>query len=228
MSRTSLAPDVVPQLPVDELALQVLRDFVRIGESSTTNYIKWAKEDRLPVPALRAIAEAFEWSRAHGLIAHDFTQSSAEAVFVTRLGNKVLSEGVRVLQATERAQGVHPRIEAVARPQFLIGQFELGVFASLKAVEVRVRELGTFTEDTIGVDLMNKAFGPGGPLADSSVGKGEQEGTRALFAGAYGVLRNPSAHREVSYADVSEAAEAVQAASLLMRMLDRVEKRLKA
>ena len=51
-------------------------------------------------------------------------------------------------------------------------------------------------------------------------------GCRFLFAGAYGVLRNPAGHREIDYADISEAAEAVQAASLLIRILDRVEDRL--
>jgi len=45
--------------------------------------------------------------------------------------------------------------------------------------------------------------------------------------GAYAVLRNPSGHREVSYDDVTEASEAVMTASLLMRMLDKVENREK-
>jgi uncharacterized protein (TIGR02391 family) len=105
-------------------------------------------------------------------------------------------------------------------------EYELAVFASMKAVEVRVRRLAGLRNDVIGVDLMNKAFGPNGPLTDSSAVKGEQDGTRALFAGAYAVLRNPAGHREVNIEDVLEAAEAVQTASLLMRMLDRVENRL--
>lgn len=44
-----------------------------------------------------------------------------------------------------------------------------------------------------------------------------------MFADAYAVLRNPAGHRQVDYADLSEAAEAIQTASLLMRILDRVE-----
>ena len=40
------------------------------------------------------------------------------------------------------------------------------------------------------------------------------------------MFRNPAGHREIDYDDVIEAAEAVQAASLLMRLLDRVERRL--
>lgn len=73
----------------------------------------------------------------------------------------------------------------------------------MKAVEVRARKLGGFGDEVIGVDLMNKAFGPGGPLTDPSAVKGEQEGARAIFAGAYGVLRNPAGHREIDYDDVT-------------------------
>jgi len=47
----------------------------------------------------------------------------------------------------------------------------------MRAVEVRVRELAGLGNDAIGVDLMNKAFGPSGPLTDPSAVKGEQEGT---------------------------------------------------
>jgi hypothetical protein len=56
--------------------------------------------------------------------------------------------------------------------------------------------------------------------------KGEQEDTRALFAGTYAVLRNPASHREIDYNDASEAIEAVGMVSLLMRILDRMEDRL--
>jgi uncharacterized protein (TIGR02391 family) len=85
-----------------------------------------------------------------------------------------------------------------------------------------------FGNDVIGVDLMSKAWGPNGKLTDPEAVKGEQDGVRALFAGAYAVFRNPSGHRDVDYDDVVEAAEMVQMASLLMRMLDRAEQRLRA
>jgi hypothetical protein len=52
--------------------------------------------------------------------------------------------------------------------------------------------------------------------------------SRALFAGAFGALRNPAGHRAVDYEDLSEAAEGVQLASLLMRILDRIQVRLVA
>lgn len=94
----------------------------------------------------------------------------------------------------------------------------------MKAVEVRVRDLAGLGHDAYGVDLMNRAFGPGGHLMDTGTTKGEQEGMRALFVGAYAVLRNPSGHRDIDYDDVAEAAEAVTTASLLMRVLDRIER----
>jgi uncharacterized protein (TIGR02391 family) len=143
----------------------------------------------------------------------------------------VISEPVRGVPVSApflRASRLHPLIEAEARPQFLINKQEQGVFASMKTVEIRVRKLAGFGDDAIGVDLMNKAFGPTGPLTDPSASKGEQDGNRMMFAGAYAVLRNPAGHRQVDYADPSEAAEAVQTASLLMRILDRVEDRLLA
>jgi hypothetical protein len=40
-----------------------------------------------------------------------------------------------------------------------------------------------------------------------------------------GVAADPAGHRQVDYTDLSEAAEAVQTARLLMRILDRVEDR---
>ena len=97
----------------------------------------------------------------------------------------------------------------------------------MKAVEVRVRKLGCFGDDVIGVDLMTRAFNKaGGPLADPDAPGGEIDGTMMLFRGAYAVLRNPSGHREVSFEDVTEASEAVMTASLLMRMLDKIASRI--
>jgi uncharacterized protein (TIGR02391 family) len=218
----------VTELPVDRLGLLVLADFQQSGGWNSRNYVLEAQQHRgYRGEALRAIAEAFAWLSARGLIAADPDQSSSDAIFVTRMGLRVLQDGPESFYATERLQrGLHPAIEGKARPQFLIGEYEQGVFVSMKAVEVRVRKLAGFGNEVIGVDLMNRAFGRGGALGDPTADKGEQEGTRALFAGAYGVFRNPAGHREINYDDVTEAAEAVQTASLLMRLLDRIERRV--
>lgn len=212
------------QLPIDELGLEVLRDFDRTDQWNDYNYVNEARNAGYGKPALDALSEAIGWLRARGLVTPDLSQNSSNAAFVTRFGRKLLDEGAGHLHATAGLQdGVHPLIESEARPQFMLEKYELGVFAAMRAVEIRVRKLGGFGEDDYGVDLMNRAFGPGAPLLDVEATKGEQDGMRALFVGAYAVLRNPGGHREVDYDDPGEAAEAVHAASLLMRILDRVE-----
>jgi uncharacterized protein (TIGR02391 family) len=136
--------------------------------------------------------------------------------------------GVPVGAPFLRSTRLHPLIEAEARDQFLNNKPELGVFASMRAIEVRVRKLAGYGDEMIGVAMMNKAFGQNGPLTDPAAPAGEQDATRYIFAGAYGMLRNPTGHRQVEYHDISEAGEAVMTASLLMRVLDRVEDRLLA
>lgn len=151
--------------------------------------------------------------------------SNAHSIIITRRGEEAVSQSVETIRSIERLQGdLHPLIEKIARRQFLLGEYENAIFASMRAVEVRVRRLGGFTSSDIGVDLMTRAFK--GPLADPSAPPGEVDGTMMFFRGAYAVLRNPSCHREVSFDDVTEASEAVMVASLLMRMLDKVEARM--
>jgi uncharacterized protein (TIGR02391 family) len=224
----TMSAEQISALPVDQLGLAILADMSATNAWNDYNYVVEARQwGGFSGESLEAIAEAIGWLRARALIARSPDQSSDSAIFITRTGRRVLRDGPKSFHASERLQGgSHLTIESKARPQFLIGEYEQGVFVAMKAVEVRVRRLGRFGEELVGVDLMNRAFGPTGPLTEAGMVKGEQEGTRALFAGAYAVFRNPSGHREVNFDDVSEAAEMVQTASLLMRMLDRIERRL--
>src|SRR3546814_12075640 len=78
----------------------------------------------------------------------------------------------------------------------------------------------------LGRDLMRQAFKlSGGPLCDTEVVRGEQEAMADLFAGAIGIFKNPTSHRDEVIATANEAAEALMTASHLMRVLDRVEAR---
>lgn len=218
--------DQVAALPVDKLALVVLDDLIASQEWNEYNYLLLASR-AYSGEALEVIAEALTWLRSRALIARTPAKTEDAAIFVTRTGRRLAAEGPKSFYAAERLQsGLHPLVESAARPQFLIGEYELAVFAAMKAVEVRVRRLAELGTDAFGTDLMRKAFGTTGPLTDRSANKGEQDGTRELFAGAYAILRNPAGHRDVDYDDVAEAAEAVLTASLLMRILDRIETRL--
>lgn len=225
-------PDVAFELPLDELGLAVLDDLVTTNEWNEHNYLNSASQDpryRRHDGGLRALAEALNWLRSRGFIARTPGQSADAAIFVTRGGRAALDHGISRVRAEHRLQsGLHPLIERRSRRQFLLGEYEQAVFVAMKAVEVRVRDLAGLGYETTGVDLMNRAFGPNGALTDPDAVKGEQEGTRMLFAGAHATLRNPTGHREVDYDDLAEAAEAVITASLLMRILDRIDRRLAA
>lgn len=219
----SVAPEEICALPVDQLGLVVLADFAATDGWNEGNYIL---ESGHQPPAAYALAEAFAWLRSRGLTATKPAESNQQTIFITRAGQRVLKEGPTMLYATERLQeGLHPLVEEKARPQFLLGTYEEGIFAAMKAIEIRVRQLAGFDNTVYGKELMDRAFGNNGALVDESADKGEREGVRALFAGSYAVFRNSTGHREVEYDDPAEAAEVIATASILMRILDRIEQR---
>jgi len=221
----NLPPDVIEALPVDERALLVLQDLVDTSQWNEHNYLM--TNARQPVG--RSLAEAMAWLRGHAFIARTPGQSTSDAIFVTARGHEALRQGIATVRAAAALEhGLHPLLVQRVRRQFLLGECEQAVFVAMKAVEVRVRALSKLGDAMVGVPLMTQAFREGGPLADPDAVPAERLGVMNLFQGAYAVLRNPAGHREVDYDDVTEAAEAVGTASLLMRILDRVEQRLGA
>jgi uncharacterized protein (TIGR02391 family) len=69
---------------------------------------------------------------------------------------------------------------------------------------------------------MRKAFDPDtGPLTDQTEEKGEREAAGHLFAGAIGLFKNPTSHRDVNINDPAEAAELIIVADLLIRIAER-------
>jgi uncharacterized protein (TIGR02391 family) len=108
-----------------------------------------------------------------------------------------------------------------------LGDYETASFAATKAVKVEVRRAAGLSNDLIGVALMRKAFSPkDGVLRHPGAEPGEQQATADLFADAIGAFKKPAGHRTVQFDDPVEAAEAVQLADLLLRMVPRAEQRL--
>lgn len=224
---TNLDAGQLVELPIDRLALTVLRHLDASQAWSLHNFLVEQKPRYAGHGPQAVLIEAINWLQANGLIARGHpSQSSGDAFIVTRLGHKVLAEGLGPLDAARRiGLDLHRRLERV-RSQFLLGEYELAAFAAMREVEIRVRELSGFDVSLIGVKLMRRAFGDKGPLADPRLDEGERVGVMELFAGAIGTYKNPPSHRQVDYDDPIEASEVVLLADLLMRMLDRIEARL--
>lgn len=214
-----LEADEVLALPVDELALAILADVAATNEWSAYNWMIAAQERAYGQRSnvLRALAEAWGWLRANGLVARDPVQSHGDAIFVTRLGRRVLDEGVALARAMRRlALDLHPTLERKVRRQFLMGEYELAAFAATRQVEIRVRELsGLATPGS--VQVVRQAFREGGPLRPAGRDSGEQNALADLFAGAMGVFKNQANDQEVHFEDPTEAAEVVLLADLLLR-----------
>jgi uncharacterized protein (TIGR02391 family) len=148
-------------------------------------------------------------------------------MFVTRRGRQAVKNGLASVRAAERLDvDLHPMLEHKVRRQYLMGEYELAAFAAIRQVEIRVRELARAPESLLGVKLMRRAFGEDGSLRSPDLDPGEQVARMELFAGAIGLFKNPTSHREVEYGNPTEAAEVVLFADLLMRVLDRVEQEL--
>ena len=168
-----------------------------------------------------ALSEAWSWLMTHGLVVRDPSGSSADSYKVSRLGRATLQHGVARLTADERlGVALHPRLTQRIQQQFLLGEFELAVFAAMKEVEVRVRDLAEESTSLLGVKLMQRAFAPEtGVLTDAESDPGEKVATMELFRGAIGVFKNPSSHRPVDYDDPTLASEVILFADLLLRLL---------
>lgn len=214
-------------MPVGRLGLLVLADVDRTSSWNWRNWMLSFAADRSSAQldaARNALAEAWGWLQARTLVSTKGSGGSYDFhdVHITRAGREALSGGLEYVRAVIRLDVVlMPELEHRVRPQFLLGEFELAAFAAMREVEIAVRDLGGFSVGHIGVDLMNQAFKPGGPLFDAELHKGESVAQMSLFAGDIGLFKNPVSHRRVDYQDPVEASGVILLADLLLRLLRR-------
>jgi uncharacterized protein (TIGR02391 family) len=116
---------------------------------------------------------------------------------------------------------LHRTIADRAYTPLLRGEFAVAITQAVTAVEHAVRVLGGYPDNMVGVALMEAAFNADrGPLSDLNRPVGERVGMRNLFAGAFGLHRNPHAHGGAVAVDEAKARDIVVLASHLMRLLD--------
>jgi uncharacterized protein (TIGR02391 family) len=116
---------------------------------------------------------------------------------------------------------LHPAIRDDVWALYHRGEFDTAVFVAMKAVEVAVREAGSFAAVDIGYSLMRKAFNvENGPLSDLTSEPSERQALGDLFAGAMGAYKNAQSHRKVGLDDPNETAEVLMLANHLLRIVD--------
>lgn len=234
-----LSHDDIRNLPLPDLSLRLLRSVGR-EQANFNNFIQGFKQSGgygAPQPSdinvlLARLSDAWAWLEAHGLIGPSVQNpQTGNWQRLTAAGEDLLKDpdAVAKVWAAERLAGdLHPALSS-ARSNFALGDYETASFAAMKAVEVEVRRVAGLPNELVGVNLMRKAFSPkDGALRDPGADGGEQQATADLFAGAIGAYKNPASHRTVQFDDPVEAAEVIQLADLLLRIVQRAEARIGA
>jgi uncharacterized protein (TIGR02391 family) len=169
--------------------------------------------------------EAWTWLEREGMIATKPGDMHGHNFFVTRRGQKLRSDTDLARYQWGQLlpkKRLDPVLAAKVTHLFLRGDYDMAILQAFKEVEIRVRAAAGFPERRDGVDLMRAAFNENtGPLRDPELEPAERQAMSNLFAAAYGLFRNPVAHREVRLDDPMEAAELILLANHLLRIVDR-------
>jgi uncharacterized protein (TIGR02391 family) len=247
---TWLTPEEILRVPSETLGILILHRLTELDENHwgmhnfTTEYLAGAMPSQPMVTSvysgndLRArqdavvakIADAWTWLEQQRYLVPS-GRPGEQWRQLTERGSEILK--VPVDDALKRIQagallgpGLHPRIERQVREAWNAGDFETAIFKAAREIEIAVGERlpppAPGDRKLYGVEVINAAFGKGKPLADPGQDPGEQEGTRALYAGFIGTFKNPGSHRHFEPDDPVQAAEIIRTADLLMRMLDDI------
>lgn len=172
---------------------------------------------------LEAITEAWMWLEREGMLAPR-PGKDRNWIYVTKRG-RILAEQSDIskylLSNIIPEQSLDPILANKVLPLFIRGDYDTAVFQAFKEVEIRVRKAADLKQEMIGVDLVRKAFDvENGKLTNLGRPKAEREAMAHLFAGAIGLYKNPSSHRDIDWEDPQECAELIYFANHLLRIID--------
>jgi len=225
-------PEEVLEMEPEELAPYILRYLLK-QPNNINRYTFTLLSDHELLTRLgpkaknyaECLMEAWMYLEREGFVAPQ-PGTQGDWAFVTRRGQKVVE--AQDFNAYRKgyllpSEGLDPVLVQKARQSFIRGDYDTAVFQAFKEVEVRVREKARLSDSDIGVTLMRKAFSPkNGILADKDADPGEQTARMELFAGAIGMYKNPSSHRDVNFSEPKEAADIIHLANQLLRIIDSI------
>jgi uncharacterized protein (TIGR02391 family) len=229
------SPEIALQLNTEELAIPLLKCLIHLETSKLDNDLvrnnffgivvseKFGGEHTIEVA--KAIAEAWLWLEREIMIAPRPEPGAGSIIYVTKRGKKLSEQsGIKTyIRSNLIPQGIlDPRLASKVQHLFIRGDYDTAVFQAFKEVEVRVRELASLPVTLIGYELMRKAFNPeNGKLTNLGQVMSERQSTSDLFAGAIGLFKNPSSHRDVNWEDPQDCVELIYLANHLLRIAEK-------
>ena len=225
--------EITLQLEQEELAIPLLKCLIQSQESASGdlnlhNFVisgdlhKYAGEEYKTLAAI--ITESWIWLENELMLAPT-PGKERQWLYVTEKGKKLASESnitrYRAAQIIP-PNSLDPILATKVMPLFIRGDYDIAVFQAFKEVEIRVRTAASLPTELVGVDLMRTAFNlDEGVLTDYSQPRAEREATSHLFAGAIGLFKNPSSHRDVDWEDPGACAELIYLANHLLRIVEK-------
>jgi uncharacterized protein (TIGR02391 family) len=137
----------------------------------------------------------------------------------------LLNQHLTDKEAQIRFRDLHPKIVKRCKVYLANGQYDDAILTAMKLVETGLRETSGLTADDLGVHLVSKALGKEGllTLPDARTAS-EQESLHQLFRGALGFFKNPLSHRFLDETDPHYTFMVLGFASILLAIVDQLEK----
>lgn len=228
-------------LPPEELGLCILKFLNKIPPQAPINRNNFISESCVIPYAgreqcdamMEALMEAWMWLVHDGFIAQKPKERESIWVFITRRGKELANsadEGdfkAYIYGHLLPSEILDPVLNQRVRPLFIRGDYDTAIFRAFREVETRTRNATSLSIECIGVQLMRKAFDKDrGPLRKSGLPESEREALAHLFAGAIGVFKNPTSHRNWHIDNPAIAAEIITFANMLLRIIEIRKKKI--